>query len=104
LKKIEPDSKNDNLTYYWKMGGARILRCNNCDFKQDIVSFLHGADSWSNTGFQCQDCGEIHEIEYDTETSLGRLCDCGGVLSREEPLFCPNCRTNDIRYCISYMT
>ena len=88
------------------MGGEGTISCNKCDFNQAIVSFLHGfgTNSWSNTGFQCQNCGKFHEIEYDTENTLGKLCDCGGVLSREEPLFCPNCRTTDIRYRLIRIT
>jgi len=86
------------------MGGAGILRCNNCDFKQDIVSFCMGQTPGAILDSNVKIVVKFMKIEYDTETSLGRLCDCGGVLSREEPLFCPNCRTNDIRYCISYMT
>ena len=102
-KYTKSDSMDDNLIYYWKMGGVGTIFCNKCDFNQEIVSFLHGRN-WSNTGFQCQNCGKFHEIECDSENSLGKLCDCGGVLSREEPVFCPNCRTTDIRYGMSYIS
>lgn len=101
-----PKTKDDNLLYYWKMGGAGTVTCNNCNYKQKIVSFLHGHDenSWNNTGFQCQECGKFHEIEYDMNNSQGKICICGGVLSRDNPLFCPTCMSKNMRYSMSYIT
>lgn len=97
---------NDNLLYFWKMGGAGIIKCNDCNFNQEIISFLHGfgPNSWNNSGFQCQECGKFHEIEYDMNNSNGKLCECGGNLSREKPLFCPNCKSTNIEYMMSYIT
>jgi hypothetical protein len=96
---------DDNLLYYWKMGGAGIIECNNCDFTEEITSFLHGGDddSWNIAGFQCQKCGKFHELEYDMNNAKGKLCECEGCLSREEPLFCPICKTTNITYTMSYI-
>lgn len=97
---------DDKLLYYWKMGGAGIIKCNSCNFSQNIISFLHGhgPNSWNNSGFQCQKCGKFHEIEYDMDNSKGKLCECGGSLSREKPLFCPICKKTDLQYSMSYIT
>lgn len=97
---------DDNLLYYWKLGGAGIVKCNNCNYSQNIISFLHGhgPNSWNNSGFQCQKCGKFHEIEYDTNNSKGKLCECGGNLSREKALFCPKCKKTNLEYLMSYIT
>ena len=94
---------DDNLLYYRRMGGAGVVKCNNCNYSQEIISFLHGIE-WCSSGFQCQKCGKFHEIECDMENSKGKLCECGGDLSREKPLFCPICKKANMTYMMSYIT
>lgn len=103
---ITPIGIEDNYLYFSIMGGAGTIHCNVCDFSQDIVSFLHGfgEDPWSNSGYQCQQCGKFHEIERDTKNAMGQRCECGGNLEREMPLFCPKCKTKDVSYGMSYIT
>lgn len=106
-KPIEIETKDkvrDNLLYYWKMGGAGVINCNVCGFNQEIVSFLHGIESWNNTGFQCQNCGKFHQIESDMSNSKGQKCECGGTLEREKPIFCPKCKTTNVSYDLKYIT
>lgn len=105
-KMVEPLSEEDRLLYYSGMGGAGTIRCNCCDFSQEIVSFLHsfGDDPWNKAGFQCQECGKFQAIERDMDNSQGRKCECGGKLKRKKPLFCPKCKTNSVSYVMSYIT
>lgn len=95
---------NDSRLYYWKMGGAGTIMCKDCDFKQDIVSFLHGVDDWNRTGYQCQQCGKFLEIKNKLHLSVVKKCDCGGDLNRKKPIFCPKCKTNNVTYDIRYIT
>lgn len=103
-KKPEPNY-NDNYRYFWQMGGAGTIQCNECNFKEDIVSFIHGMDGYAKTGFQCQVCGTFKGIEqYKMNETLNTQCECGGNLEREEPLFCPKCKTKNISYQMRYIT
>lgn len=103
--------RSDKYLFFWQMGGKGIISCSECDFKQTIVSFLHGFD-WNNTGYQCQKCGKFHEIIYDKEKTEREVsdseetekCDCGGHLSRSEPVFCPNCKSTNVRYQMTLIT
>jgi hypothetical protein len=100
LKKI----LNDPRLYYWRMGGFGTIRCLECDFKQDIVSFLHGIDS-CETGYQCQRCGKFHAlVENDMHPDANKQCNCGGDLDRGKPIFCPSCKTTHVTYILKYIT
>jgi hypothetical protein len=41
----------DKRLFFTAMGGKGKIQCSECDFQQEIVSFLHGAN-WNNTGYQ----------------------------------------------------
>ncbi len=94
------------------LGGVNTLRCSSCGWKKDeILSFVHGFgdDQWQKTGYQCQQCGAFHEIEYSglspTQRTTGvPACSCGGSLSREAPIFCPECRSTRIDILPVYIT
>ena len=89
-KKPKPVYEDDGLLYYSQMGGAGIIQCNECDFREDIVSFIHGMDEYACTGHQCQVCGMFKGIEqHKMNETLNTKCECGGNLERDEPLFCP---------------
>ena len=99
--------RSDKYLFFWKMGGKGIISCSICDYKQTIVSFLHGfgENSWANTGYQCQNCGKFQEIEsYSEEIAKTAVCDCGGHLSRREPVFCPNCKSTNVIYQMTLIT
>ena len=98
--------RRDNKLYFGRLGGVGQIKCNVCDYNENIISFIHGGHSifWSVTGFQCQKCGKFHKIEDGTNTSKVEKCECGGNLDREKPLFCPKCKTNDISYKLNLIT
>ena len=93
----------DNLLYYNRIGGAGIISCNECDFKQEIVSFTHGYEI-STTGYQCKECGKFHKITDDNIKSNIFNCECGGKLERDFPLFCPKCKSYNVSYNMRYIT
>jgi hypothetical protein len=97
----------DGLLYFERhIPGTGTIKCNRCDFSQDIVGFLHGGlpGSWSRAGVQCQTCGKFHKIGIGIVKTSNQKCNCGGILARGEALFCPSCKSNDLTYGLKYMT
>ena len=95
---------------YSKMSGAGTISCCDCGYKEDITSFLHwlynsdsGIYDECSTGYQCQTCGKFHALSRKEERN-NRQCDCGGNLEREKPIFCPHCKSKNIKYGMAYMT
>ena len=96
--------RNDKDLYFWNIGGAGTIRCLNCNYKQDIVSFIHGFN-WNKAGYQCEKCGKFHEIiSYSDKISETAECNCEGHLSRSKPIFCPHCKMTKVTYQMSYIT
>jgi hypothetical protein len=93
----------DNCLYFTRMGGKGIIKCLECNFEQEIVSFLHGVN-WDSTGYQCQKCGKFHEIECESKRWRRKRCECGGKLERDKPIFCPECKTSRVTYRLKKIT
>jgi hypothetical protein len=93
----------DDRLYFTRMGGAGTILCLECNYEQEIVSFLHGVD-WDSTGYQCQKCGKFHEIECEKSSFWRRRCDCGGKLDRDKPIFCPECKKSNLAYHMRIIT
>lgn len=105
FKKKSLPTDTDNYLYHRQMGGAGRIQCKECNFKEDIISFIHGMEESAITGYQCQACGKFKGIEQNKMNEiLNKQCDCGGDLERTEPLFCPKCKTHNISYHMSYIT
>jgi hypothetical protein len=91
----------ENTITFDTMGGAGKVRCLACGYNEDIISFVHGADE-STTGVQCQFCGKFHALRNPGNKII--VCECGGKLRRDIPLFCPQCKSLNMRYAASYIT
>ena len=105
-KYMEAREGDNSLYFSNSIPGAGIIKCNRCDFSQEVVGLVHGFEPnpWSRAGVQCQNCGKFHTIRRSNENSEDIKCECGGNLDREKALFCPKCRTNDLSYRVKYMT
>lgn len=95
--------------YFSYMGGAGTIICNSCNYREEIISFTHqhGRDPLTFTGLQCQKCGNFQGIinYHKVNDKEEILCNkCGGNLSRNEPLFCPICKSKDLHYSIKFLT
>jgi hypothetical protein len=104
-KAVAEESKGLRYCY---MGGCGTITCKECRYSEDITSFIHGIDS-SVSGFQCQWCGKLHSVNASGrgqarqyERSL--VCDCGGPMDREEVLFCPGCKSQNLSYDLREIT
>jgi hypothetical protein len=95
----EKTPEDTGLFFKW-MGGRGAVRCNACGYEEKVTCFLHwlgptGKDT--QTGFQCQSCGKFHSVENADLTTQVR-CSCGGELSRDKTVFCPQCKSRDVSY------
>lgn len=107
-EKIDLLRLEDPLTFS-SMGGSGTIQCFECKYEQNTTSFIHGAYE-AYMGYQCQNCGDIRMIrsvskEYHKINIVDSLvCDCGGALEREKPLFCPKCKSKRLSYGIRQMS
>jgi hypothetical protein len=100
--------QNKSFIYFRDIQGGGAVKCHGCGFTEEIVGFSHGFDEPRSftRGFQCQNCGRFHSIQF-----LGRRmitpylkCSCGGELSNIKPVFCPKCKARDVFFACEYVT
>lgn len=90
------------------MGGSGSITCHDCQHTEKVTSFIHGIDaSWS--GFQCQSYGKITEITGGGRGKASQYkesltCVCGGKFSRDNRLFCPCCKSENLSYDCEFIT
>ena len=102
------------------IGGAGIIKCEDCGHQEEIISFVHGAMA-CDIGRQCPHChafvvehNEGQEFHAFGESREDFVCpECGAVIRKKEedilkgnndPLFCPKCHSARLRYIMSYIT
>ena len=105
---LDPEESTNQGLMFQHMGGHGTISCNDCDFQQPQTSFIHGISS-SRSGFQCQSCGKLTSntrTQNDTQESnrATMVCECGGELSRDHVLFCPDCKSTNLSYSMEYIT
>lgn len=105
---------------YWNhISGFGELECLDCGKKMWIYAFLHGVE-YMIIGTQCQKCGTYfgtrikfsnfkNENEKDKDlvcTKCGHLCIKHDRIFKEntEPLFCPNCKSHNLKYTMDFIT
>ncbi|MDP3395007.1 hypothetical protein [Sediminibacterium sp.] len=68
--------------------------CNKCGISTWVTNYMEGTEEGERVtywGFQCLTCGNIETGKArETETN-GGCRECGGILSRKEPIKCPAC-------------
>jgi len=83
------------------VGKGRII-CNECNYQEEIVVSEQGRDLNIGViftlGFQCQKCGRFQAIITLFNILTRSRCGCGGTLSRTKKVFCPNCKSYNIKY------
>jgi DNA-directed RNA polymerase subunit RPC12/RpoP len=95
--------------YYQNLHGAQgHIHCSNCsDFVLVHVNWfkwnLRDGKAGIKTSYQCLLCGEFRNLDLLQDQQIG-LCSCGGTLSNKHQLFCPNCKSFDLRYKVYFFT
>lgn len=98
---------NGNL-YFSKMSGAGTFTCNACNHQQYVTSFIHGYNKLGRSaahGCQCQSCGKL--TTYSSNEGVAHvipLCECGGKLKTNKKIFCPVCKSYDVKYYMSILS
>ena len=105
---------------YWDhISGFGELECLDCGKKMWIYAFLHGTEDMI-IGTQCQNCGTYFgtRIKYSNSkddkekdkdlvcTKCGHLCIKHDSIFKEntEPLFCPDCKSHNLKYTMDFTT
>lgn len=94
--------------WFQHMGGCGSIHCLDCLHSEKITSFIHGINS-SHSGFQCQTCGKITSLTGGGRSKANQykeslICGCGGTFDREKAIFCPQCRSRNLRYDMEFIT
>lgn len=114
---IRPD---DNYLCFSRMGGAGVIKCDDCGYQERIISFVHGMMS-CDIGRQCPHChafavehNESQEYHTFGDSDNDFICPkCGSVIRKKEepilkgndkPLICPKCHSARLHYHMSYIT
>jgi hypothetical protein len=90
----------EKLTFQ-NTSGAGELSCAACGHRESMLSFTHGVSH--QLGFQCTSCQQLIVIENGLAIPTP-LCACGGKLSRELPIQCPACKSEDVTFHMLYIT
>ena len=78
--------------------------CRHCGFSEAVVKEIYTKDEkyFFHLGLQCQSCGKIHYYwSYKSRWGWQRdsICDiCGGKVEDDKPIFCPKCKSKNIKY------
>lgn len=85
--------------------GLIHISCRLCDFEETILCKYSGFNKEKNNtiiqlGFQCKLCGKYtRRIYYPGKTVIDNFnCDCGGLLERNEPMFCTKCQSLHLNF------
>ena len=99
--------------YFRNMGGAGTINCLSCGHQEWITSFIHGFNENGVCdgveGYQCQSCGKFRALDFEKQIEKERqniksYCDCGGELEKNKPLFCPQCKSKNVKYFCEIIT
>lgn len=82
------------------INGYGPVTCKVCGHTENITAFTHGVKEHEE-GAQCQTCGTFHTIPHNSDKCK---CECGGMLSRERPIFCPTCKSRHMTYFADYLS
>lgn len=110
---LGPDEK---YLCFCRMGGVGVIKCKDCGYEEEVVSFVHGIGS-CDIGRQCPNCHtfvvEHNENGFEATTEDCVCPECGAVIRKKDedflkgndtPLFCPKCHSARLRYELHYLT
>lgn len=114
-KQDDKKCKRINLFLYFRnMFGAGMIHCLSCGHQEWITSFTHGFNEKGGIcdgidGYQCQSCGKFHALDFEKQIekkqqNIKSFCNCGGELENNKPLFCPQCKSKNVKYVCRMIT
>ena len=101
----EYEEEDYNYLYLSNIAGAGEVSCMLCSYSIKLTGKVNGGpgSDWNLKGYQCQSCGQFHQIENPEGLYCLPRCDCGGEISRGEFVFCPKCRCDHMNYTAQYV-
>ena len=90
-----------------RMPGGGNVTCHACGHVESVTSSLHGfgTEPWIQKDHQCLNCRAFVTVTIPfVGAASPERCDCGGELTREGILKCPACGSEDIGYCLRFIT
>jgi hypothetical protein len=88
------------------------INCKECGFVKSMTASVHicvlgppgqPPGSLFRRGAQCQTCGKVTEID-NWDESKKYHCECSGILTNSNPLFCEQCRSTNVHFETTAMT
>lgn len=87
------------------LSGGGKLGCADCGHIAKILGRSHGPGFTSfSSGYQCQLCSKLKVLNVFPEDKAEEACECGGLLTRNNTLVCPECKSENVNYRMSYIT
>jgi len=88
MKGWKEDIYKSPFLFFKTIHGDGTIKCCDCGHSEDITSecYFHG--------LQCQSCGKF----YDLRERYTIKCECGRLLDRDKPLFCPKCKSKNMKF------
>ncbi len=87
------------------LSGGGTLGCSDCGHIAKILGRAHGPAFTSfSSGYQCQSCSKLKVLDVFPQDRAEEACECGGLLTRNNSLVCPECKSENVNYKMSYIT
>lgn len=93
LLKDQEERKMGLLRFAW-MYNRGCIDCQTCGITTAVIWNQDSLLAETELGYQCQQCGRFHALKVSAPV---RPCECAGVLSRDELVFCPHCRSTLVK-------
>ena len=102
-------TKRQPVLFFEELRGVGTIYCYDCGYSEEITTSRHRfykddlTKVWCEEGVQCQSCGKFHLLTHGgKEESIKSHCDCGRKLESDIPVFCPKCKSKNVKYKCKY--
>lgn len=87
------------------LSGGGNLTCLDCRHTMKVLGSAHGpTEPHFSSGYQCQSCAKLKELDVFPEDIADEVCECGGLLTRNYTLVCSQCKSTNVNYTMLYIT
>jgi hypothetical protein len=87
-----------------RIAGVGNIKCFSCGNTEQVTGGLHNpGTNEAILGHQCQNCGTFTTLRLPVNKSQLK-CSCGGMLSRDNAVFCTTCKSKQVRYQLQFIS
>ena len=89
-----------------QISGLGSLSCQACGHSEGLQSLIHGHrdDGGRIAGYQCRSCHQFQDVRSSKTQPPDLYCPCGGELTRDETIVCPQCQSTNLHYKMLLLT